>query len=174
MIRRDVLFVPEKKHYVRGDRPKVDCILCSVEREDEGVKNLILAQDSHVFVTLNLFPYNPGHLMVVPRRHVVDPRHCNPEERASIEEWTYRLLDVLDELYNPAGYNIGYNIGESSGASIPHLHRHIVPRFKNEIGFLDVIGGTRVHVEDPAEALAKLKEALRGDGLKKDPKKRKK
>lgn len=157
---RDILFVPSKRHYVRGQRPKVDCILCALRRKDPAVESLILAADKQVFITLNLFPYNPGHLMIVPNRHLTDPRQYTASESKAIERWTTRLLDALDDLYQPMGYNIGYNIGASSGASIEHIHLHIVPRFKNEVGFIDVIGGARVHVEDPKTALTLLAKKL--------------
>lgn len=153
--------MPHKKGYVRGDRPKVECILCSVARKDPQVVNLRVAGDRHVFITMNLFPYNPGHIMIVPRRHILDPRARTRAERESMDRWTHRVLDLLDELFAPAGYNVGYNVGLSSGASIEHLHLHIVPRFRNEIGFIDVIGGSRVHVDDPRVTLETLKERLR-------------
>ena len=159
--KRELLFVPSKRRYVRGERPAVDCILCAVLRRDERVASLLVAEDRHVFVTLNLFPYNPGHVMIVPRRHNVDPREMTEAERRAMDRWTGRLLDAHDRLYAPAGYNIGYNIGTAGGASLEHLHIHIVPRFRNEIGFIDVIGGARVHVDDPTEALAQLRKILK-------------
>ncbi len=158
---RPLLFVPDKKDYVRGRRPAVDCIFCAALSGDRQVVNLVVGQDRHCFVTLNLFPYNPGHLMVVPRRHVTDLRQLSVAERRSIDAWTLRLLDVLDRLYQPSGYNLGYNLGQSSGASIAHLHLHIVPRFRNEIGFIDVLSGARVHVDAPDEAVKNLRRALR-------------
>lgn len=157
---RPLLFVPGKLRYVRGDRPKVDCILCATLSRDKKVTNLIVAEDRLVYVTLNLFPYNPGHLMIVPRRHITDLRASTAAERRSIDAWTLRLLDVLDRLYQPSGYNLGYNLGMFSGASIPHLHLHVVPRFKNEAGFIDIISGARIHVDDPSVAVRRLKRAL--------------
>lgn len=159
--KREILFVPSKRRYVRGDRPDVDCIFCAVLREDERVSSLLVVKDRLVFVTFNLFPYNPGHVMVVPRRHIVDPRERTEAERRAMDRWTDRLLGALDRMYAPAGYNIGYNIGPAGGASLEHLHIHIVPRFRNEIGFIDVIGGARVHVDDPVEALAQLRALLK-------------
>jgi len=98
--------------------------------------------------------------MIVPKRHIIDPRSYLDSEVKSIDKWTRRILDVLDEIYDPSGYNIGYNIGNTAGASLEHLHLHIVPRFKNEIGFIDIIGGARVHVDDPKLAAKKLRQKL--------------
>ncbi|HBW47762.1 TPA: hypothetical protein DEF17_07510 [bacterium] len=158
--KRKLLFVPSKRDYVRGNRPSVSCILCASRDGNPNVENLILAKDKYVFVTLNLFPYNPGHVMIVPKRHIIDPRSYLDSEVKSIDKWTRRILDVLDEIYDPSGYNIGYNIGNTAGASLEHLHLHIVPRFKNEIGFIDIIGGARVHVDDPKLAAKKLRQKL--------------
>lgn len=162
MIRRPPpLYVPGKRAYVRGVRPRVACILCSVAADDPRVDRLVVHRGRTCFVTLNLYPYNPGHLMVVPYRHVLDPRGLTGPEVAEMRSLQNRILDVLDARYQPHGYNVGYNIGQGSGASIEHLHLHIVPRFRNEIGFLDVIAGTRVHVDDPAKAVRHLRAALR-------------
>lgn len=166
--RRELLFVPAKQRYVRGDRPAVDCIFCAVLKRRPEVDDLTVAVDRHLFVTMNLFPYNPGHLMIIPRRHVMDPRSLTPAERSAIDRWTRHLLDTLDEIYSPMGYNVGYNIGTSAGASIDHLHLHIVPRYKNEIGFIDLIGGARVHVDHPRAALEELRRKL-GYRAKKRP-----
>ncbi|RMH56187.1 MAG: HIT domain-containing protein [Candidatus Hydrogenedentota bacterium] len=160
-MKRRILFVPGKLPYVRGERPKVDCILCAVLRDDPRVDRLVLARDRSVFVTLNLYPYNPGHVMVVPRRHIVDPREATESERRAMALWRDRVMDALDEIYSPAGYNIGYNVGKRSGASLEHLHLHVVPRYKNEIGFLDVLSGTRVIVEEPGVSARKISGFLR-------------
>ncbi|MBL4889990.1 MAG: HIT domain-containing protein [Candidatus Lindowbacteria bacterium] len=178
-MNRKSLFVPGKRKYVRGQRPKVDCILCSILEKDSKVDLLVLAEDRSVFVTMNLFPYNPGHVMVVPKRHVTDIRDCTLAELKAIEKWTHKLLDVIDDEYAPSGYNIGYNLGSASGASIDHVHCHIVPRFINEIGFIDTIGETRIHVDDPAIGMENLKMRLAKKGKKKprrhrDTEKRKK
>ncbi len=162
--RRELLFVPSKRKYVRGERPRVDCILCATRDGDPRVENLVIVRDRLAFLTLNLFPYNPGHLMIVPNRHVSDPRHLAPAESRALDAWTRRALDALDARYGPSGYNVGYNVGPAAGASLEHLHLHVVPRFRNEIGFIDVVGGARVHVDDPAEAVADLRRILSRGG----------
>ena len=154
------LYVPAKKAYVRGKRPAVSCILCAVADDDGRVERLVVHRGKTCFVTFNLYPYNPGHLMVVPFRHVLDPRDLAPAEEKEMRDLQFRCLDVLDERYGPHGYNVGYNIGTGAGASIEHLHLHVVPRFRNEIGFLDVLGGTRVHVDDPRAARKALMRAF--------------
>ncbi len=154
---RHPLFVPAKRDYVRGARPRVDCILCSVRDRDAKVARLVVAEDRNFLVSLNLFPYNPGHLLGFHRRHIEDFLHLTAREVRALDRWTRRILDDLDAEYEPAGYNIGFNLGRPAGASIGHLHLHIVPRFPNEVGFIDVIGGARVHVDDPAAAARRLR-----------------
>ena len=137
-------FVPGKLGYVRGERPAVPCILCAVAERDPRVEDLVVFRRNGYFVTLNLYPYNPGHLMVVPERHRLQ----------------MLTLRVLDEEYRPSGYNLGWNIGKASGASIDHLHLQIVPRYFTEIGFFDILSDSRVIVEDPKLTQERLRKAF--------------
>ena len=141
-------FTFDKMDYVKGDRPK-GCILCMIRDRDPALVDLTVYRDELFIVTVNLYPYNPGHLMLFPTRHIVDIREYTSEEQTSFQTLNRMLLDVLDALYTPSGYNLGYNMGLTSGASIEHLHYHIIPRYPRELGVADLIGGKRVLVEDP-------------------------
>lgn len=159
---RKNLFVPGKLKYARGERRSdVECILCAIVEESNKVKRLEVHRSGLFVITLNLYPYTPGHLMVFPKRHITDPRMLNSEEVSELHEIQSLCLNVLESVYAPHGFNIGYNIGEASGASIAHLHLHIVPRYRREIGFIDIIAGAKVIVEDPNVSLARLREAFR-------------
>jgi ATP adenylyltransferase len=138
-------------------KPKVDCILCSIVKDSKKVKSFKLHQDDIGAISLNLYPYNPGHLMVFPIRHVVDFRDLTNKEILHLSELIKKSQDMLSDLYKPEGFNIGMNIGNFSGASILHLHIHIVPRFKNELGYIDIIGKTRIVVEPVTKVFEKLK-----------------
>jgi ATP adenylyltransferase len=156
------LFVPNKMDYARGkNRPDVDCILCAIVSGDERVEKLAVYQSELFFVSLNLYPYTPGHLMVFPKRHIVDIRELTSEEVEQLHDIQNLCLNVLDKLYSPRGYNIGYNIGNAAGASIQHLHLHIVPRYQRELGFIDIIGGAKIIVEDPNRTQHRLRETFR-------------
>ncbi len=155
------LFVPNKMGYVKGQKPKVDCILCAILRDDSNVIGLLVHRTPRFAVTLNLYPYNSGHLMIFPTRHVHDPRDLNKEEILELFELQNMALDILQELYEPHGFNLGYNIGKSSGQSINHLHLHIVPRYPSEIGFIDIIGGAKIIVEDPVVSQVKISKAFK-------------
>jgi len=155
------LFVPDKMAYARGKkRPDVDCILCAIVSGDERVEKLEIYQSELFFVSLNLYPYTPGHIMVFPKRHVIDIRKLISEEVGQLHEVQNICLNVLDKVYTPHGYNIGYNLDRAGGASIQHIHLHIVPRYQRELGFIDIIGGAKIIVEDPNVTQSRLREAF--------------
>lgn len=157
------LFIPNKLDYCRGKRPAVDCILCAVVRGETGVEDLRVWEDRQVAIALNLYPYNPGHLMVFPRRHIERYEEVSESLARAIHQATQRCIQVLEKLYQPAGYNIGWNQGKESGASIAHLHQHVVPRYRSETGFMDLLGETRIIVEHPGVTRERI---CRGFGMK--------
>lgn len=157
---RKHLFIPSKMDYVREKRPKVECILCAIIAHDSRVVDTCVYSNSMMTVALNLYPYNPGHLMVFPNRHIEDLAELSSDEVMEMHRLAILSMKIIRELYHSQGFNIGYNLGEVAGASIKHLHLHIVPRFRNELGFVDIIAGSKIFVEDPAQAMIKLKKAF--------------
>jgi len=151
------LFIPSKVRYVRGEKPNVDCILCAIREKDKKVESLEICRTSQFCICANLYPYNPGHIMIFPLRHIEDIREMKKKEAAELFTLEIISLEILDEVFKPHGYNIGYNLGPCGGNSIKHLHQHIVPRFSNELGFVDVITESRIIVDDPRFSLPKLK-----------------
>ena len=145
----------DKLGYLEGGRPE-GCILCLVRDGSEHVDRLVVHETERFLVSLNLYPYNPGHLLVFPRRHVTDIRKLEASEKAELTALTDLCLDALDRSMKPGGYNIGYNMGLVAGASIDHLHLHIIPRFPREIGIAELIAGKRVLVQDPRETQQRL------------------
>jgi ATP adenylyltransferase len=151
------LFVPSKIKYVRGHKPDVDCILCAVIAGDPRVVSLEIFRTDLFCICANLYPYSPGHLLIFSNRHMEDCRSYTAREAREIFFLEKLSLDVLDEVYKPQGYNIGYNIGDWSGNSIRHLHLHVVPRYRNELGFVDIITEARIIVDDPRKNLPRLR-----------------
>ena len=99
--------------------------------------------------------------MIFPRRHLADIRQFTQEEVLAMHRLQERSMHALEALYNPRGFNIGFNVGQASGASIEHIHCHVIPRHRNEIGLVEMISqGSRVLVEDPMETREKLREVL--------------
>jgi ATP adenylyltransferase len=158
----DYFFSFQKYAYVKGARPP-GCILCLIRDRDEAVVDLSVHRDPLFIAAVNLYPYNPGHLLVFPTRHLTDLRELEPAEEAHLARLTHYLLDRLDSLNHAGGYNLGYNMGRAAGASIDHLHLHIIPRFPNELGIADLLAGKRVLVESPLETARRLRERLAQD-----------
>jgi ATP adenylyltransferase len=168
MVKRANLFVPGKTEYVKSKarRPAGRCILCDIARGAADVVNLEVARDGAFIISLNLYPYNAGHVMIFPARHVEDPRELGADEHAHLARLQNLTLDVLGREYGPGGFNLGYNIGAAAGASIAHLHLHVVPRFQRELGVVDILSGAKIIIEDPTETQRRLRAAF-GAALKK-------
>ncbi|HUX21609.1 MAG TPA: HIT domain-containing protein [Spirochaetia bacterium] len=156
----DYFFNFEKIAYLKGDRPE-GCILCLINSDSESVVNLTVYRDEYFSVSVNLYPYNPGHVMIFPRRHIEDVRELTPDEETALTRTQRRVLEILDRTHSPAGYNIGFNMGLVAGASISHLHLHIIPRYPREMGIADLIAGKRVLVEDPKVTAERIRTAFR-------------
>jgi ATP adenylyltransferase len=141
-----------------GDDPEPSdgrCVFCDLPH-GEGSER-ILARADLGYVVLNKFPYNPGHLLVVPWRHTGDVEDLTPEENAALQILLQRSVRALREESDPHGFNIGMNLGRVAGAGIPdHLHWHVVPRWSGDTNFMPVVGGTRVLPELLAETARRL------------------
>lgn len=156
------LYIKNKKGYLTGEnRPKVDCILCEVLKNNPDVTNLLVWKNDKIGVSANLYPYTSGHILIFPIRHITETSQFTDEEVQLMHRTQVFAIDVLKELYNPGGFNIGYNIGYCSGASIEHVHQHIVPRYKRELGFVDIISGTKLFIEEPDETMKNLRKAFK-------------
>lgn len=154
---RNNLFSTSKLGYAKGDRPEVDCILCGVRDQDPKVANLTIFETELSIVSVNLYPYNPGHLIVFPKRHIIHFEELSDAEALDIHSLTAKAIQILKKKWNAPGFNLGYNLGKFAGGSIPHIHQHIVPRFQNEAGFLDVLANTRIVIYEPMEMWRDLK-----------------
>jgi len=134
------------------------CIFCDKPKEQWDEENLIVARFDRCFVILNAFPYNNGHLMVVPYRHVPSLLDLTDEELAELMKVTQISERVLRQALNPQGFNIGMNLGRCAGAGIDeHIHIHIVPRWKGDTNFMPVIGETKVLPELLSQTYKKLR-----------------
>jgi ATP adenylyltransferase len=132
------------------------CVFCDAQSNDQA--SLIVFSGASCFVILNLFPYNNGHLMVVPKRHVGSLGASSSEELAELIELTRRAEAALTEAYQPHGMNMGINLGKPAGAGVlDHLHMHVVPRWSGDTNFMSVVGETRVLPEELPTTAAKLR-----------------
>jgi ATP adenylyltransferase len=150
------IWAPWRVEYIRMEKPK-GCILCDKPKESNDEANYILYRGKHNYVILNAYPYNPGHLMVAPYRHLATPEDLTPEERNEHFEILNRALGALRAAFNAPGFNIGMNVGKVAGAGIDdHFHTHIVPRWAGDTNFMPVLADTKVINEALAETYKKL------------------
>lgn len=144
------IFAPWRMEYILSNSDDntergSGCIFCDFVNMENDEKNLILNRGKNCFVILNAFPYNPGHLMVVPYRHTADMPGLTPEELAEMMSLCQTAHKVLTKVMNPHGFNMGMNLGKVAGAGIDsHLHMHIVPRWNGDTNFMPVLGEVRV------------------------------
>lgn len=154
----DRLWAPYRMAYVRGaeSAPSDDvCPFCLMVGGGEQ-SELIVARGEHTFVAMNLYPYNPGHLMVLPNRHEGDLTALSDEESIELGELTRRAIVALRSVTSPHGFNIGVNLGAVAGGSISqHLHQHVVPRWGGDANFMTVVGQTKT-LPQLVEETAKL------------------
>lgn len=160
------LWAPWRLQYVSGDdkksaEKKPGCIFCDKPGENKDAENLIVARGETCYVILNAFPYNNGHLMVVPYRHIASPVELTAEEGAEMMAALSASLAALGDSYRPDGYNVGMNVGSAAGAGIAaHLHLHAVPRWNGDTNFMPVVGGVKVMPETLEQTFTRVKSAL--------------
>lgn len=160
----DRLWAPWRMSYiletVKQEQPE-GCVFCRMVEESKDVDNLILIRGKHSFIVMNLFPYNSGHLMVVPKRHTGDFGLLSPDEHVEMGKLIEISRKALAECFTPHGYNIGMNIGRAAGAGIlDHLHYHVVPRWNGDSNFMSAVGETKVLSESLPESYARLKKVI--------------
>lgn len=156
----DRLWSPWRMEYLkaaRDDEPE-GCVFCALLGDGDPDGARVLARDDLAFVTLAKYPYNPGHLLILPVRHSGDPEDLTDEEHAAIDRLLRRSLRALRQTAEPHGFNVGLNLGRAAGAGIPeHLHWHVVPRWGGDTNFMPVVGRTRVLPELLSETYLKLR-----------------
>ncbi|MCA1676176.1 MAG: HIT domain-containing protein [Actinobacteria bacterium] len=159
------LWTPHRMAYIKGEAKPGQgaaarqCPFCRIIEMDDA-EGLVVARGVTVYVVLNLYPYNPGHLMVVPFRHVADYPDLTIQETAELAAFTQRAMLAARRAAAPHGFNIGINQGSIAGAGIAaHLHQHVVPRWGGDANFMPVIGGTKVLPQLLAETRTLLADA---------------
>ena len=155
------LWTPWRMAYVGGSAKSAECVFCVAAAGDDDVSSLILHRGEHVFVIMNLFPYNTGHLMVVPYDHVNDLAALSIAARSELIELTAAFTTGLTGVMGSEGINLGMNLGAAAGAGIAdHLHQHLVPRWIGDANFMPLVGGTKVLPELLPATYGKLRAEL--------------
>ena len=160
------IWSPWRMAYIQAAKEQGEdggCIFCDLPAEGDDVRTMILARGELAFVIVNSFPYNPGHLMVAPFRHVGAFTSLEAAELADVDALVARSIRALEQEMEPHGYNLGMNLGRVAGAGIPdHVHWHLVPRWNGDTNFMPVVGQTRVLPELLEETYARLRPRLEG------------
>ena len=138
------LNAPWRLEYILGPKEE-ECVFCKMPAEDNDRQNLLIHRGEFNFIILNLYPYNNGHIMVVPYSHKDDIADLTSDELCEMGTLVKRCVEIIKETIKPNGFNIGMNIGSASGAGIKeHLHMHVVPRWSGDTNFMPVVGNTKV------------------------------
>ena len=156
------LWSPWRLEYVTGTAEARECIFCDALKRHDESDSLVLFCGRTCFVLLNLYPYNNGHLMVVPNRHVGTLADALADELSELVELSRRAEIALTEVYRPHGLNLGINLGKPAGAGVlDHLHMHVVPRWNGDTNFMSVVGNVRVLPEELSQTAARLRPIFR-------------
>ncbi len=162
------LWAPWRMRFVKSARKRVgrpmhspkNCIFCEKPKLKKDRKNYLLYRGETCFILLNIYPYNNGHLMVAPYKHILDFNGLKKKEMLELVELTNLSVNVLRDVFNPQGFNIGLNLGKVAGAGFEHLHIHIVPRWFGDTNFMPTLAETKVLPETLDITYKKLGKAI--------------
>jgi len=154
------LWAPWRLEWVKDDKEKIknSCPFCDLPKEKPSKDNLVIERNEYYSIFLNRYPFNNGHIMIIPRKHCSDPSELSKKEWQECSSGIQHSTEVLRKLYEPQGFNIGMNIGRAGGAGIPgHLHWHLVPRWIGDSNFMPILAETKClpgHLESMYEELS--------------------
>lgn len=154
------IWSPWRLKYMTRSVRELGCVFCCALQEKDGTENLILARGKFSFVILNLYPYNTGHLMILPLEHCATLEECSPETRFELMEYTNQSISVLRKVYHSQGFNVGMNIGKAAGAGVFDLvHFHVIPRWSGDTNFLSTVCDTRMIPETLKDSYFRIRRA---------------
>ncbi len=162
------LWTPWRMRYVAGADREEGCIFCNRLAEQDDVQSLILHRGERAFVIMNLYPYNTGHLMIVPNAHVASPEDADPEVMREMAALRGPVLRALRRALSPDGFNLGLNVGAPAGAGVAdHLHEHVVPRWQGDANFMPILACDDGHAgADPGDVRQAARGARRRAGIR--------
>ena len=157
------LHAPWRIEYIRAPKEPAGeaSLFTRLAQSSDDVENLIIARDRSCFALLNRYPYNGGHVLIVPYRQVAELDELTEQELSEVMRLAQRCVGALRQTMHPDGFNLGFNLGQCAGAGIrEHLHLHIVPRWSGDTNFMPVLANTRVVPQALTEVAAQLRAAL--------------
>ena len=155
---RQVIESPHRLEYVRKLVKPEGCVFCNAAKGKPSFANLMLFKNRSIMVIMNKYPYNNGHLLILPKRHIGDFEKLTDKELTGITLMAKQCIKILKKVYNCHGFNMGMNIGSVAGAGIPdHLHYHIIPRWGGDTNFFPLIAETKLVVETVEQSYNQLR-----------------
>ncbi|MGB9694863.1 MAG: HIT family protein [Caldisericaceae bacterium] len=151
--------------YINASKEREKCFICDAVKGKDDKASLVLYRGEYTIVIMNRYPYNNGHIMVCPKRHLKFPYELSASEQGELMSIVGKMIKVLQDIYEPEGFNIGVNIGKAAGAGEEHLHFHIVPRWIGDSNFMSVTGETRVIPDSIDNTYDKIKEGIVNSGI---------
>jgi ATP adenylyltransferase len=162
---RDFFERPERYRYVRKLLPTSGCVFCAAAKAKAGVESLVLHKSKRCMVVMNKYPYNTGHLLVMPRGHTGNLWELDDSTNVELAGWLKKSVAILKEVLNCQGFNLGLNQGAVAGAGIPdHMHWHIVPRWAGDTNFFPLIAETKVLPETLEQTYSRLEKHFQREG----------
>jgi ATP adenylyltransferase len=163
------LWTPWRMEYILDNSRPSGCVFCIKPNEDDDRGNLILYRGKKTFVIMNRYPYNNGHLLIIPYSHVADMEDLASDEICEMTMEMQRSIGILKKAMNPNGFNVGMNLGKAAGSGIDdHIHLHIVPRWNGDTNFMPVLSDVRVMPEHLDDTYMKLLDLYKEDSLKEE------
>jgi ATP adenylyltransferase len=166
-LKRNNLWAPWRIKYIQGLVKKNDCFIChNLKNPQDDERNLVLWRTANCIVMFNKFPYNNGHLLIAPSRHIADMQQASEQELDELMKLIRETQRVLGFAVSPHGFNVGMNFGRCAGAGLPdHMHIHVVPRWDGDTNFMDVCSDTDVISQSLKDLLSQLSEISRKNNL---------
>lgn len=163
----EIKWTPWRGSYVKSAESDPGCPMCNAFHAQNDRDKLVLYRGAHVFVMMNLYPYNPGHLLIAPNEHTADFINLPTPVASELMLLGQRAMAIISEVMHPQGFNAGFNLGKVSGGSVDqHLHFHVVPRWNGDLNFMPLIGGVKTvpeAIDDTYDALRPHFDALQGN-----------
>ncbi|MGC9257889.1 HIT family protein [Desulfurella sp.] len=157
----NTIWAPWRMAYILSDKKTNECVFCKAFNEKKDEENFVLFRSQYCFVIMNIYPYNPGHIMVVTNRHINHIKLLEEKESVDFFSTVRMFCNYLEIAFKPNGMNIGMNIGEAAGAGIEdHIHFHIVPRWVGDTNFMGTVCDTKVISESLRQTYNKIKELI--------------
>ncbi len=152
-----ILYRPERREYILKLKPPVGCVFCNAHKSGVNTDSLIIYESKHSFAVMNKYPYNTGHLLVVPKKHCAHIEELSVNEFTDFQQLLLTTVKVLKKSFNCAGLNVGMNLGYAAGAGIPdHLHQHVIPRWVGDMNFLPLVARSKVMIETLEQVYGRL------------------